>query len=174
MPDLYDPSDPVTRAALGRLEPARLSGYLAGHGWHLLEASHDTEYWTQPDDGHIQVELPVPTQAVDVQQWPQWWAQRAGEPVYSLNLAEDRPMQEVYADLTGSTSMSDRVTNPSDPTATQRVPAATCQGCGLPIYRRADGTWDLVYREWDNTRICWPNNAGDHQPAASLPGGPPA
>jgi hypothetical protein len=65
------------------------------------------------------------------------------------------------------------LTNCPTPMAAQQDP--TCQGCGLPIYRLADGTWDLVYREWDNTRICWPNNAGDHQPAATdLPGGPPA
>ncbi len=70
-----------------------------------------------------------------------------------------------------------RTTTPElpNPKVASTEPTATCQGCGLPIYRLADGTWNLVYREWDNTRICWPNNAGDHQPAATgLLGGPPA
>ena len=77
-----------------------------------------------------------------------------------------------------STALSaPRTTMPElpNPKAASTEPTATCQGCGLPIYRPAAGTWNLVYREWDNTRICWPNNAGDHQPAATdLPGGPSA
>ncbi len=77
-----------------------------------------------------------------------------------------------------STALSaPRTTMPElpNPKAASTEPTATCQGCGLPIYRPATGTWNLVYREWDNTRICWPNNAGDHQPAATdLPGGPSA
>jgi hypothetical protein len=86
----------------------------------------------------------------------------------------DRTLDHLHKVLCAPRTTMPELSNPKVPKVASTEPTATCQGCGLPIYRLADGTWNLVYREWDNTRICWPNNASDHQPATSPPGGPPA
>jgi hypothetical protein len=36
-----------------------------------------------------------------------------------------------------------------------------CKTCGRPIFLRHDGTWDLVWREQDNTVLCYPPDGGE-------------
>ena len=42
-----------------------------------------------------------------------------------------------------------------------------CQHCGRPIFQEPDGTWNLVYREYDNTRVC--DARGDGAVLSTLP-----
>jgi hypothetical protein len=45
-----------------------------------------------------------------------------------------------------------------------------CEFCGRPIFQERDGTWNLVYREYDNTRVCdalgngWEVSVHPHEP----------